>query len=830
MCLSPSGNFVWAGFSDGTLRVFDLSGRFDLGQEVWEAQRQKSSLLVPSTSHQRFGAVACQIHARGVHTDLLMQVTACGDYVFGGVPRGAIEVYAVNIKDLEAQVTNNIASFHPPTKNILDYIQVHVHADAKLKGLGASIQLQNASRPTYLLLTGRGIKNIHIWKFQPPILSEESAVWEQLYDTQTNGNTINFLSFYRNPQGKLWGISQSDTQRVRLWDLSVEESKESQDRPKRPKYEDVTNSQAALGIAGGYGICGGPTMYNQLSIVSLDNPKSIYNHTELALPGEASGGRQRRGDLKQVVNVATLPHDPNHALLELDDGSIVHYTANKSGRPKLETLTEEDTGIGNLPADFWCRTLCLGNPGVVVAAVSYYNPNTQLGHIEVRSLQAIPPASPIADGRALSRLCMEGPPASLLKTKKKKKKRKKETLAANSEESAMTPAIGTKAPVIPMSMDSSVKTITKKMKKAPSASIPASIEKTPSLQAQHPKTPFNGGETLTFQKKQVIPISKTITTTAPQVSPPSTITPAATDAIRGVHEAPSSEDSNKADRGAIAKFLKPKRVLHEYSESQTSQDNLSVPRKSVSGDKPAEFKRRNSDASKASTAGTLSAKQPKNIQKVQAAVSTPAKSQVKVASSSFESSLENVATLLVDMKSPKPKASKASSSLRDTEIANKAKAWLKRLERCDESLPTKKSRLLTSSVDAMGSFSLSHSIISSPLDRMLGEHRAVQVKLQKQHLQSATSCMRALVYNEMTPEGVRSELKSIIRSFEHILHDVLSRQKLELSAFMDPETGKPPLLELVSQEGAFDAVREIYSSLGPLVKRPPGRPKATTSS
>ena len=369
LCLSPSGHFVWAGFSDGTLRVFDLSGRFDLGQETWKSSRQKSSLLVPSTSHQRYGAVACQIHARGVHTDLLMHVTTCvGDYVFGGVPRGAIEVYAVHIQELEDHVMNRCRSpstTTAATKNILDYIQVHVHADAKLKGLGACTQLQNVSRPTYLLLTGKGIKNIHIWKFQPPYpttttamtTTQEPAVWEQLYDTPTNGNTIHLLSFYRNPEGILWGISQSDTQKVRLWDLSIEEKELRQqtplqinnttnnhvnvDRPKRPHYQDVTNSQAALGIAGGYGVCGGPTMYNQFSIVSLDNPKSIYNHTELALPvggdqplpqqanssssgwgGGSGGGRQRRGDLKQVVNVATLPNDSNHALLELDDVSV----------------------------------------------------------------------------------------------------------------------------------------------------------------------------------------------------------------------------------------------------------------------------------------------------------------------------------------------------------------------------------------------------------------------------------------------------------------------------------------------------------------------------
>jgi hypothetical protein len=119
----------------------------------------------------------------------------------------------------------------------------------------------------------------------------------------------------------------------------------------------------ALGISGSFCVCGGETMFNQMSIVSLDQPNSSFNHTELALPaplvpvgGEAnangnangvpsfetammlasssSGGgggsssksssrrRPQRGDLKSVSSVATMVHDPGHVLLELDDVRI----------------------------------------------------------------------------------------------------------------------------------------------------------------------------------------------------------------------------------------------------------------------------------------------------------------------------------------------------------------------------------------------------------------------------------------------------------------------------------------------------------------------------
>ena len=77
-------------------------------------------------------------------------------------------------------------------------------------------------------------------------------------------------------------------------------------------------------------------MYNQMSIVSLDHPDNLYNHTELALPAgtalavgddasSPSNSRRRRrpqrGDLKQVKRVASVPRDASHVLLELDDVS-----------------------------------------------------------------------------------------------------------------------------------------------------------------------------------------------------------------------------------------------------------------------------------------------------------------------------------------------------------------------------------------------------------------------------------------------------------------------------------------------------------------------------
>ena len=80
-------------------------------------------------------------------------------------------------------------------------------------------------------------------------------------------------------------------------------------------------------------------------------------------------------------------------------GSLVGYSAGTGNGgsssskdsagsiPKLAIATPESTGIPALPADFWRRCICLANiAGVVIAASSLYNPNTNKGQLVIRAL------------------------------------------------------------------------------------------------------------------------------------------------------------------------------------------------------------------------------------------------------------------------------------------------------------------------------------------------------------------------------------------------------------------------------------------------------------
>jgi hypothetical protein len=248
--------------------------------------------------------------------------------------------------------------------HVLDLIKVHRHVDAKLRGFGACTRLLSdvVKENTYILLTGKGIKNIHIWSFCPA-----QNLWQCLYDTQTNGNSISLLHLRYSEGHQLQALSKSDSQRVRVWDLTYEQhqgsknskyfsSESPNERPKRPPYTDVSSSESTLGIAGDY-LFGGHHQQITLTNLTLEAPS-----TELAIPHQRRLGRPQRGELRSLTQVAGMATDASHVLLEMSDGSVIHYLHQTV--PRLEMLM--------LPGNNG-RTMCVarvGSQGHAVAIVA----------------------------------------------------------------------------------------------------------------------------------------------------------------------------------------------------------------------------------------------------------------------------------------------------------------------------------------------------------------------------------------------------------------------------------------------------------------------------
>lgn len=229
---------------------------------------------------------------------------------------------------------------------------------------------------------------MHIWSFIPPQGNRTEPIWQCLYDTPTNGNTISYLSFRTDSNGLLQGISKSDDQKLRIWDLSYEQSEKvkntqsvikqlaerskaenypSEERPKRPPYIDVFATENALGVFGPYVFSGGDNMFNKMGIMHLDveDVQSPFNHNELAvsvsyflfpsiknehcqltlnavlkLPQTSDietdiqlgssgrrSGRQQRGDLKSIVNITGHSNAASDVVLDLSDVRLLFFVS-----------------------------------------------------------------------------------------------------------------------------------------------------------------------------------------------------------------------------------------------------------------------------------------------------------------------------------------------------------------------------------------------------------------------------------------------------------------------------------------------------------------------
>jgi hypothetical protein len=205
----------------------------------------------------RYGTIIGHIAAKGLHTNLLLQVGVSEDcrFAFAGVLRGSAQMLAWDLSYLPTWQTYD-------KRQALDveaFLRVHAHSDAKLKGFGAAtrllprtassasvappassaaattlavaaaspaalsqgtLALSGASAATaaavttkaattaaqvaeYLLICGRGIKNIHIWSFKVALdpadgcshLGLAEPTWELVHDIPTNGMTIELIGF-----------------------------------------------------------------------------------------------------------------------------------------------------------------------------------------------------------------------------------------------------------------------------------------------------------------------------------------------------------------------------------------------------------------------------------------------------------------------------------------------------------------------------------------------------------------------------------------------------------------------------------------------------------
>jgi hypothetical protein len=233
-----------------------------------------------------------------MHTNLIVTVKFSQDCRFGfaGVIKGSMEMLAVDVGQIQVWHESALQTAIPKRNSVTDsnglrhktnaarLVRTYSHLDPKLRGFGAVSCLHYESEDKYVLVCGKGIKNVHIWVFKPPQMSItkphepiSDPVWTCLYDVATNGVTIESLGFRLKARTndsstvstpKLEMLSKSSGMGIRVWDLSnLEQDASSNKIP----YEDIANSNDCKAFCEEGTLSFGGTY--DFSVMRLDAPK-----------------------------------------------------------------------------------------------------------------------------------------------------------------------------------------------------------------------------------------------------------------------------------------------------------------------------------------------------------------------------------------------------------------------------------------------------------------------------------------------------------------------------------------------------------------------------
>eukprot|EP00602_Paraphysomonas_sp_CaronLab_P005056 CAMPEP_0185032306 /NCGR_PEP_ID=MMETSP1103-20130426/20268_1 /TAXON_ID=36769 /ORGANISM="Paraphysomonas bandaiensis, Strain Caron Lab Isolate" /LENGTH=890 /DNA_ID=CAMNT_0027568151 /DNA_START=276 /DNA_END=2948 /DNA_ORIENTATION=+ len=371
------------------------------------------------TSNDKHGTLVGHIRAKGMHTNLLLTVKFTEDCRFGfaGVMKGSMEMLAIDVGKLQvwhkkalncansSVSSSGSKSSKPPLSglkisskrsSIVDsnglrhnskaakLVRTYNHLDPKLRGFGAVTPLRRESDSNitkYVLVCGRGIKNVHVWLVTTSTSEDVSPTWVCLYDVPSNGVTIEALGFrevlvsdsadpssallhvadvphcgpsdaecsnttpvesntpvvspggFVVPTRRLEMMSKSVGMCVRVWDLSnLEKDAESNKIP----YEDIPNSADCRTFSENGFLAFGGTY--DFSVMRIDAPKwanrECYEVPSRCL--EDDNGQRRRRLMRQIQEVISC-QDGHHALALCTDGGVLYYSS------PLEYSTESYT-------------------------------------------------------------------------------------------------------------------------------------------------------------------------------------------------------------------------------------------------------------------------------------------------------------------------------------------------------------------------------------------------------------------------------------------------------------------------------------------------------
>lgn len=300
IAVAPNGQFLVVGFNNGTVYMYPLS---------------KDALRF------RRGVLLGHITSRGLYTQMMVRVAVPEDgrFIFAGVYRGSTEIRAFEVDSIKFPTDDPNESadnskpygddddddsmdeeesgmFGVPTAKAIS----HTYSDAKLKGFGAvqSVVRPNSNSTEYHLLCGLGIKNLHLWRFFQQSSTEGSGAvewnWECIFDKQTNGISLEYLSFHPTIPNRFY--SKSEHQNIRVWDVVEERDGQDGMTIKKQSHTDIKQTVDAVAVFDDHAYGGGES----LAVVDLRTASRM----ELDLPLSAKEQRAQQEVAKTSTRMA----------------------------------------------------------------------------------------------------------------------------------------------------------------------------------------------------------------------------------------------------------------------------------------------------------------------------------------------------------------------------------------------------------------------------------------------------------------------------------------------------------------------------------------------
>ncbi|ETK88387.1 hypothetical protein F441_07519 [Phytophthora nicotianae CJ01A1] len=297
VAVAPNGKFLVVGFYNGMVYLYPLT---------------KDSLVF------RRGVLLDQIMPRGMYTQIMVTVSIPedGKFIFAGVYRGSTEIRAFEVDSItlpspnDMQQSNNTQvltandsddsgdeeaanAFGLPSAKSIS----HTYSDAKLKGFAAarSFYHKGSKKTEYRLLCGIGIKNVHMWRFYQTRDLQWS--WECVFDKQTNGISLEFITFHPTVINQF--ISKSEHQNVRIWHLEEDyDAAKNSVTIRKKSHTDVKQTVDTVAVYGDYAYGGSES----LAVIDLQSASRM----DLDLPLSAKEQRAQREALLTSRNANSL--------------------------------------------------------------------------------------------------------------------------------------------------------------------------------------------------------------------------------------------------------------------------------------------------------------------------------------------------------------------------------------------------------------------------------------------------------------------------------------------------------------------------------------------